>query len=942
MHALESLLCQLRFASSADRDPPRWRAGGSIATGLMGWTALGVAPAVLAQEIAPAAEDVAPAAEEIAPAAPAAVAPAAVATEPVAGLPAVAVPGEQAPTVDLGAVAVTGTAIARTDAATALPVTVIEAEDIRQQGITSTAQLLEQLPTNDTSAGPGLGTGSAITAGAAFADLRGLGPNKTLVLLNGRRLGNNAFDGGAVDLNSIPLGVIERVEVLRDGASALYGTDAIGGVINFITKKELEGGDFGFTYEVPTRDGGGNRSYLSLTAGHGDLEREGFNVLANLTYRGQDEVAVRDRDGIIVPYDPDRGVFSISSFPYPANYYQGNLASNPAAAAGCALPGLIDTGTGTCSYDFSRWGEVVPERDDLSAYGRADIRLAPAHQATLSYLWTHNESLSIGAPAPTSTVPQLQPGTPFFPGGGLVPDPLGIDPTLPVGVRWRGVPGGRRLTENTNDLHRAVIDFSGRLGAFRYDSALSYNRAETELDYLSGYLDDSVLEAAFNAGTINPFSTAPLTPAGRQALNAAVVTGVVQEATGEVVSWDGNLTRSIGDWFGAGQAAMALGALVRHEQLELEADEEIAARASSGGLSPEAAVDESRDVEGVYAEINVPLTTQFEVTGALRYDHYSDAGSTTNPKVSFRFQPARALVLRGAYSEGFRAPTLYELYDPAQLTFSPGGFSDPLLCPGGTPAAGGVAARDCNTQFQRQLGGNEDLDPEKAKNLTLGAIVQPIDALSLGADFWFIKLEDQINALPVSLLFDRYEQYEENFVRAPDGTIDYVETRNINLGETLTNGFDLSANLSVPSRYGIWAIGAFGTYVNKYDYQRSPDQDFIDNVDVYSDSVIFRWKHRVTFSWTRGPASASLVSNYLSDYVDYDPAGNREVSDYTPWDAFGSYLFANGVGLTVGLRNLFDEDPPFSNQPDVGQPGYDARYADAYGRSIYGRLEYAF
>ncbi|RKR04503.1 iron complex outermembrane receptor protein [Kushneria sinocarnis] len=869
--------------------------------------------------------------------APAAAAPSGDTNEEIAApaAPAAVAADGDTPTRDLGRVEVTGSAIARTDAETAVPVTIIQADEIKQQGITSTEELVSQLSSNDTSFGPGLSTGTAITAGASFANLRGIGTDKTLVLLNGRRLANNSLDGGAVDLNTIPFGAIERVEVLRDGASAIYGTDAIGGVINFITKKNLSGGDIEFGYETPTQGGGGDSNDISATWGNGDLEEDGFNIMGSLSYRKQNHLDYTDRDSIREIYDPASGIYSVSSYAYPANYYQGDISGNPLAASGCNGTGLVDTGGGTCSYDYGRYGQVQQDSEKTSLYTRASARLAENHSASLSYLWSRSKNTSLSAPSPTSSAPEIQPGTPFY------PDDPALDPTQPVSVRWRGIPAGARETYNTIDAKRLVLDFTGDFSGFNYDSAVSWNRSTTDLDYRGGYLSDDDLENAFNDGLIDPFSTDPLTEAGQQALADAEASGLVWTAQTDVYAWDGKLSREIGDWFGAGSSAIAVGGDYRHERLKLDTDADVASRATSGGLSPDASVNEDRDVKGVYSELNVPLIDGLEITAAVRYDDYSDVGDTTNPKISFRYQPVRQLLIRGAYSEGFRAPTLYELYDPQALTFSPSGLSDPQLCPGGTPANGGVATRDCNTQFQEQQGGNEDLEPEEARNWTLGFVFQPFDSFSAGLDFWWVEIENEVSA-PTSAYVIANDP--GSIARNDDGSIDYIPVQNQNLGKTKTNGVDISANYRKPTTYGLFTIGYSGTYVDRYDFQESPDSSYVSNVGHYRSGygTIFRWKHKVTFNWARGQWAAGLINHYQSGYDDYDTETHDEVGSYTTWDALASYMFMAGPRITLGVKNMFDRDPPFSNQPEVGQSGYDARYADALGRTVYARLNYTF
>ena len=221
-------------------------------------------------------------------------------------------------------VTVTGSAIKRLDAETAVPITVFRMKDIKQQGLTTVEQILSTLTASQTSLGTSQAVGAS-TGGASFADLRGVGANKTLVLLNGRRIANNAFDGSAPDLNMIPMAAIERIEVLRDGASALYGTDAIGGVINFITRKDYQGATATVGVDLPQHAGGEGHN-ANAGFGFGDLETQGFNVFGFVDFQRQDRITGSQR-----PFNT-RFDGGLSGSPSPANYYQDpNVWYNPAA-----------------------------------------------------------------------------------------------------------------------------------------------------------------------------------------------------------------------------------------------------------------------------------------------------------------------------------------------------------------------------------------------------------------------------------------------------------------------------------------------------------------------------------------------------------------------------------------------------------------------------------
>ena len=898
-----------------------------------------------------------------APAAPAPAAPAAPA--PAAPAAAAAVPsapaGAEPNVTNLGSVTVTGTAIARPDAATALPVTTFQARDLREAGVTSTPQILSRITGSTSNFSPGYSTGGQITGGSSFADLRGLGPSKTLILLNGRRLAVNALNGGATDLNNIPFAAIERVEVLRDGASALYGTDAIGGVINFITKKNLDGGSLDLQYDVPTRGGGGNSTNLSITFGKGDYQKDGWNVMGTLGYQIQDGINTNDR-GFVTPLDPR--IFAISSNTYPGQYLQGNTGIgfvNPTGGSGCNVPGEVEAGNGyTCYENYTSLGaEVQQKYTQPSFYGRGALKLTENNSVSLSYLWTRKRTRNIAAPSPTSGNISINPSSPYFPGNGITPLPptaatddagSAFDPNSPISLFYRAVPIGPRIADGINQYHRVLLDFTGVIpGGVRYDTAFSYNQSATDYHLRSGSFNqvvgDNSLQGAINNGTFNPFTANP-SDSERALINGLQTNGNIESDKTRAYVWDGKIDREIGNWFGSGQSALALGAQYRHETLKSTVDGFIADRALSSGQSA-SKVDENRDVEGVFGELNIPLLESLELDAQARYDNYSDVGDTLNPKVSLRYQPIEQLTLRASYAEGFHAPTLYDLYQPQVETFSSGGLNDPILCPGGNVAAGGVATRDCNQQFRALIGGNPDLAPEKSKSWSAGFILQPVKYASLTVDFWAVELSQQIGALDYDYIFNNYDQYSGNFNRNSNGAIDNFTNLADNQGKTETNGEDVQLNVSVPTMTGTYALTLKGTYINKYDTQIAKNSAYTNNLNQYElGSVIFRWKHSATLSWSKGPVALGVVNHLASGYEDYNPnpgaPGRRNVNPYVTWDTYGTYNFENGISMTLGSNNVFNQDPPFSLQNAYGNSGYDARYADGVGRVVYGRFSYSF
>jgi iron complex outermembrane receptor protein len=864
---------------------------------------------------------------------------------------------QEVPQAPMQRVEITGSAIKRIDAETAVPVTVIKAEDLKREGITTIEQVMNTLSVSQAQQGTSQSVGAS-TGGASFADLRGIGANKTLVLLNGRRLANNAFDSSAPDLNMIPFAALDRVEVLRDGASSLYGSDAVGGVINFITRKDFQGGVASVGLDQPQHAGGKSLS-ANVAFGFGDLDRDRYNVSVVIDHQEQKALAGTER-----PFNT-RYFGGVSSSTFPANYYQGGDSANPAAPGCSSAPNLASDGGTGCYMTTSPFVDYIPANRRDSGLVRGTFKLNNDHELGLEYLTSQSVVGGAIAPVPygglymNRTRPDGS-ANPFFPADAGI-DPAYTEAGTPDGVlpgfihvKWRDLPNGSRMDKNTNNQQRLVASLQGTLAGWDYNGALTWNENRVR-EELIGYSNGNLISAGVLDGVINPFG--PQTAAGTALLNSAALSGTVQRAKGTTTGIDLHASREVGDWLGAGRpAALALGAQGSYEQFESAANTEFAEKVvASTGIDPTSFNAGSRHVYAAYAELNVPIVKSLDITGSVRYDKYSDFGSTTNPKLSFRFQPSGAVLVRGSYSTGFRAPSLYDINAAQSYTNSAGTYDDPVNCPGGTPLPGKSRAANCNQQFQVLYGGNANLNPEKSKNATLGLVFEPLRNLSVGIDFWAIELKHAIGSLSGDDVFGDNVLYAGVYHRNPAGdlsvdgsqcpnpaTCGYVDLRTQNLGGTKTRGVDLSANYRQrTAAWGTWTLGMNTTYVHKYEYQNAEGGEWHQNVGVFSGSgPVFRWQNTTNLGWNKGALSAGLSAHYKSGYVDQDPT-NR-VASYTTFDLYGAWTQRKGFGLTVGVRNLFDRVPPLSYQ-DVGfQSGYDPRYYDPLGRTFYVRGTYTF
>jgi len=860
---------------------------------------------------------------------------------------------------------ITGSAIKRSVSDEgALPLTVLKAEDLRQSGITTVEQAIATLTFSQSSSVGSNSIGSG-TGGATYANLRALGTNKTLVLLNGRRMSPFAFSVNAVDLNSIPFAVIERIEVLRDGASAIYGTDAIGGVINFITKSNYNGGTIALEASLPEAKGGDKRRG-SFVAGFGDLSKDKVNFWLSIDSQTTSRIRALDRDfsksGII----PSKGVNGNSGTTFPGNFSQSStgVAGNP-TAPNCAPPlsQVNPTNSKVCVFDFSAMIDIVPKVEQETLAARLSTMLPGDHVASIDFVSTTNRNVSRVAPDPVSSI-SIAPGNPFYPTGYP-----GLDNTKSVTVGWRMVPAGPRTNQSDSDASRVVFDLRGSLGGWDYVAGMFASNSQASDGAIDGYVNAPFIRSEVAAGRLNPFADA--TPAQLSIIEQAKRRGTFAIAEGTSSGGDFRVSKELFA-MGGGKAALALGGEVRREGYNYNTDDAVVAAIPSAGRSAYH-VQGNRDAYALGAEMLLPLTKSLDLTLAVRGDHYSDAGDTVNPKISLRFQPFKQMLLRASYNTGFKAPTLDDLYGPQSVTFAAGAVNDPLLCPNGVvnAAAGGVTSRDCGLQVQVQQGGNPNLKPEKSKTYSVGIAFEPVQNLTFSADYWNIKLSDQINAIDQISILDNPTLYGDKIIRCKNipvaqqaelnrcgadnlnsNAIGYVVTLTDNIGKVLTSGVDLSAGYVLNAGgAGTFAFTWDGTWVRSYKYQNSAADPLKENVGIYVDNgPVFRWQHTLGLRWSLGDFTTRLGVRHKTGYTDQNnpttvvggPSFYQNVKAYTLVDLAVTAKIGKNFSLTAGLNNLLDADPPFSNQSTRSQRGYDPRFTDPTGRALFLRGAFTF
>jgi iron complex outermembrane receptor protein len=866
---------------------------------------------------------------------------------------------------------VTGSNIKRIEGEGSLPVQVITREEIDKSGATTAMELLQQISANNSLGAVSIASSvGATTLSAQTASLRGLGGGRTLVLINGHRL--EGFSGEiqgvqGVNLAAIPFAALDRVEILKDGASAVYGSDAIGGVINFITRNDYNGAEVTGFYGTPTRGGGGDQWTGTASVGFGDLNKNGWNAFLSGSYNEQKSLDQADRNFSNSSYIPAIGLIGVSSNTNPGRVTTGGIGTifngQRANDTGNCGPNLIfanDDILGTnCFFDPSAVHGInmIPNDKLYNFFGNANFKINNDWTAYVQGLYSKDETHLIIQPGPVSNLfvfgPDdtpatitLQPTSAFYPHD--IAAAAGVD-GKPLNIRYRTFDNGFRDQTDTNEHWNFVAGAKGSWANWDWDGSAFYAEGKTTQHLNDGFQDYRILMPILNSGVVNFFG--PNTP---DVVNLERSANFVGDAiTGRSKNYGAQIKTS-GEVYKlpAGPLAVAFGLETRKEELTQNMAEALQGGYITGYGGQIKNVEGSRKQWAAFTEVNIPIVKTLEGNVAVRYDHYSDFGSTTNPKFSLRWQPMREVLLRGSYGTGFLAPSLYQLFTPNITGVSQPGLSDPIRCP-----VTGDTGFDCNTQFGVLFGGNRALKPEESEQATFGIVWEPIPNASISLDYFKINLKNAIvNGIsPLTILGD-LDQFGNQITRAPadpgsnlPGRILSILQTYINLGAERIQGVDVEGHFRAPTQpWGRLSFNLQGTYYLRYDGQ-NPDGSFSGAVGntfaTVVTGVIPRRKHYVSATWDQGPWSATLAQTFQTSYTDQQTdidGNNRTVGSMSIWDIQGSYSGYKNWKLALGVKNLFDRDPPKSNQQSTFIVGFDPTYYDPRGRFVYGTVTYTF
>ncbi len=743
---------------------------------------------------------------------------------------AVALSGTPAFGQELERVEVTGSAIKRIVSETALPIQTISRKDIEKSGATSTTDLLQRLPAMQNSTSEGSAVGGT-TYGFNGVSIHNIGETRTLVLLNGHRvakLGGQAVTGSlnGVDLNSLPVSAIERIEILTDGASALYGADAVAGVVNFITSKRADEGTMTIGFSNP-QHGGAEEFRWNVSRGIGDLAKDGYNLSFALGYDQRGNMAATQRSfaktGLVSYTDESGELLSVdtgnatSKRSVPANLNLYDAADNPVArinpylaANGVCPPYHVKSGT-SCRYDFTSQLEIYPDRERLNGYLSFDKQLTADLRWSSELLLGKTTSTARIAPPP-GEIPVI-PGTPayntalalaksqgYYPIGVL---PGAGDPALVDTFNPNSMDSNLRFTElgkrtDVNEIQSAhfVTNLDGTVNGIDFSTSWVHSQNKVADSLGGGWASNSGVAAlAFNG--FNQFlNLGEQTAQGLAAANAAKVVGYWNggKANLDVLSAQG--TKEIGNLPG-GPIQLALGVNLMREALKARTSDLLGGKltyqvdadgnpcSASGKLCTDTVVDQrfgdsgiqpsynaQRRTFGFFGELGLPVTKALEATTSLRFDRQNDFGNSLNGKLALRYQPSKSVLLRGSFGTGYIAPSLAQINAPLQ------GFgvtTDTYDCSAaGTPdlqtianhltaSTGKTVICDSGAQFQQFAEGSSSLKPEKSKQLTFGIAFEPTANTRVGADFWTVHISDQIRQKPEQLVFADPLKYEKYF-----------------------------------------------------------------------------------------------------------------------------------------------------------------------------------
>ncbi|MBA0274741.1 TonB-dependent receptor [Stenotrophomonas maltophilia] len=881
---------------------------------------------------------------------------------------------------NLDRITVTGSNIPRTNTETPSPVQVVTRQEIDRTGKTTVAEYLQTLTADGAGSIPKT-FGNGFAGGGAGISLRGLGAGSTLVLLNGRRMATYglADDGQKVftDLSTIPLDAVERVEVLKDGASAIYGSDAIAGVVNIILRSDFQGAILRGSYGI-SGDGDGDAKKATLTAGTGDLSSDGWNAFFSLDVGKTDAIKISDRKnrkwigtGDIRRWGYDAADAQFLGGAYLSGGTAGGVGPNGSvfdatghlvALPGCAglttIPGQSDATAQAqgCLWDpAQQYRDLSPEEKYVNVFGRASFAFGEGGEVYTEIGYSKKETIFSNTPSGVSGG-WGYPGGPVNANSGAGATQLYAghpDNPLPTAARLRysAWDVGPRVTDNTNEFNRFLVGVKGNWGDWSYDTA--YLHSGTDLvNKRTGFLRYDAVRCVLGNpacpyGTWRIGDNASQTP---QSVYDAISPTISARAKSSLDMFDFTISRSLMDLKG-GPLGLAFGTEWRK---------------TSNSLTPQtftdigqiiglgySAYDGTQNVYAGYAELSAPVLEQLELSAAVRYDKYESGEGKATPKLGVKWTPADWIALRASYAEGFRAPNPAENGDGGLAAFS--NARDPVRC--AIDPANECTARSVAIITRP----NKNLKPEESKSYSVGIVLQPTSTTSLTVDAWEIKRTNEIaqGSTADAIAAGNVLRDANNIGGvANSGTILAVNTAYVNANSSRVRGIDTDIRQTFDIGPGQLEMDLQWSHVLKFE--RTEGDTTVDYVGTHGNcdvtNCIGTPKDRINFgtTWKQGPWSISGVANYISklenkdrrggDYLAFYEDGEpvEKISSFTTFDLSGRWNITEAFELNASVQNVFDRIAPL-DPSTYGAVNYNPlHFSGAIGRYFTVGAKYTF
>lgn len=901
---------------------------------------------------------------------------------------------------------VTGSRIQRRDATAVGPITTLTAADIEAVAPTSVGDLLQVLPS------VGVSLNSNGTQGTSFGtssiNLRYLGSaegsgNRTLVLVDGRRWVNAVGGRGFrdfVDLNTIPLGLVERIEVLKDGASAIYGADAIAGVVNIHTRQNVQG--FDLNLRAGQTSEGDNENISGYLNWGGSWDR--LSALVSVSYSDTNPVLSSDRaltaraltPLTAAPTSP-RGLFVLPGLNNNAYFGTPAAFGNNAASAITRLPGVTAIGSGASADDSFRIATLpaddyntmaqgiyaVGPSERFGAFGRITYDFTPSLRATFEALYSSRTSSQLFSPV----LLDVRGSNGFGISADQAFNPFGTANGVPVGDALAFTANAFRAQRvmdevgNRNNMQeiettRYLVALDGAIGGWDWSSHLSYSRNEAIFYAYNQVSMENVYSALRSPATCAAVSgCTPLNIFGTITPEMAdfIRYNGRDEQSAEQINFGANITRQLFELPG-GTVGFAAGYEYRRESAEDQPDAHANTPSAIlplvGGVAQNPTTAQARDptkgsyyLHEVYAEVNLPLLANaplvhsLDVDLAARYSDYSTVGDRTTGKIGVAWRPVSDLLVRTTFSQGFRAPSILELYQGQRQT----NFQAVDPCNGGGAGLPGCAG--IPTTYNQNLygsgaiagvtAGNTNLDAETSETFALGLAYTPgfAPGLSFTLDWFTIDVEDAIAAQTPQQILQACANrlvFCDLVNRASTGEVLELRQAVVNLSSIEVEGIDAGARYAFDTAFGNFEASFDVSYLERFRTSiPQPDGSIVvdDRAGLSNQprSTFPRWKAQAGLRWDNGPWSAGWRMRYIgeSDDVPGNPVNGGTVKAITYNDIQLGYEFAEpNVSVAFGIDNVADTQPPASraNNPI----NFDIYTYDLRGRYFYGRLGVRF